>query len=112
MISVLQEIKLLHRIMSSTSNISTVNKNETLCVIFHRKQKKLATHSESFNLGKVTAEKVHNVKFLSMLLDQRLSWVVHITNAARKLWGCSEGGGEWGGFEKNVLNKKLSIYIV
>ena len=60
-------------------------KKKTLCVIFHRKQKKIPVHSESLKLDSITVDKVQKAKFLGVLLDQHLTWEVHILNVSIKL---------------------------
>ena len=46
-------------------------------------KKKLPAHSVFLKIDNVTVIKLQTAKFLGLLLDQHLSWVVHTSKAAK-----------------------------
>ena len=67
------------------ANGLTLNATKTKYILFQRKQRHLPIFDQTLELGGVEIERVSNVKFLGVIVDQYLDWSSHISNLSRKL---------------------------
>ena len=63
-----------------TANKLTVDTIKTKYILFHRTDKLVTDSLFSLYLKKFSLEKVTNTRFLGVVIDECLSWKVHISN--------------------------------
>ena len=62
-----------------TANKLTVNTNKTKYILFHRTHKPVTDKPFSLYLNNVALEKVASTRFLGIVLDECLTWKLHIS---------------------------------
>ena len=65
-------------------NRLTLNENKTKYMFFHRRQQSVP-NLEAVHLGSSIIERVDNIKFLGLVIDENLSWVLHTNHVAKIL---------------------------
>ena len=81
-------IKLLHTELCKlsiwlSSNKLSLNANKTLYLLFHRARIKPVEISVDMN-GSII-NRVHNIKYLGVIIDHKLNWIEHFTYVNNKI---------------------------
>ena len=65
------------------NNLLTLNISKTKYMLFHSSRKTVPFHDDPM-LQNNAVEKVNSFKYLGILLDETLSWKIHIQNLEKK----------------------------
>ena len=97
-----QELHLLYIWLQS--NKLTLNVQKTYYIIFHRARLKLHNTTIDLQMGDCNLNKANNLKYLSVIIDDSISWVHHITYIKNKI---SKGIGIMSKASKYLQRKSL-----
>ena len=71
------------------TNRLTLNADKTFYMLIHQKRnKEVAIQNLQIKLNNQPIKRVENVKYLGVILDQKLSWDTHIGNVVKKMSKC------------------------
>ena len=86
------------------ANKLSLNGQKTYYMIFHRARIKLMSHSSNVVIGGSTLTEIDEIKYLGVIIDNKLTWIPHITHVKNKV---SKGIGIM--FKKNYSRKTPSL---
>ena len=66
-------------------NRLNLNASKSQYVLFHRKQKTIPPNNGMLYIGSGVISRVASTKFLGVVIDEHLSWELHVACVARKL---------------------------
>ena len=66
------------------SNSLTLNADKTKHILFHCKQK-TCNYNGALSINQTAIERVKNIKFLGVTIDERLEWDLHVKNIVNKM---------------------------
>ena len=78
------ELRLVHRWLLSHKQL-TLNIGKTKYMILHRQRKRLQPCREKIRIGTNEIERVYEIKFLGMMLDEHLLFKSHVNLVLRKV---------------------------
>ena len=86
------------------ANKLSLNGQKTYYMIFHRARIKLMSHSSNAVIGGSTLTEIYEIKYLGVIIDNKLTWIPHITHVKNKV---SKGIGIM--FKAKKLLKKNTL---
>ena len=86
------------------ANKLSLNGQKTYYMIFHRARIKLMSHSSNVVIGGSTLTEIDEIKYLGVIIDNKLTWISHITQIKNKV---SKGIGIM--FKAKKITKKNTL---
>ena len=66
-------------------NKLTLNITKTNYCLFHKSNRNISSYCDTINVGNDCIYRVSNVRYLGMIIDDKLEWKIHIENIVKKL---------------------------
>ena len=67
------------------SNKLSLNTTKSYYAVFHRARMKLPNNSIKLNIDNANIKEVQSIKYLGVILDNKLSWIQHISYVKSKI---------------------------